>query len=159
MLSDFCPTIASILSLRWDNHHSSGRFCSNRGLISFISLGHPPLFRQILSHRLLHFFHFVGTTTTFPAVFVPTDTCFLSIRWDKTKSNKKTSGTSFRRPLASITLVALMLQSFNYCCATSFMEKLILPILSLPRQTTVTLSPSVSTSSTWLILSFAILEI
>ena len=28
------------------------------------------------------------------------------------------------------------------------MEKLILPILSLPRQTTLTLSPSVSTSST-----------
>ena len=42
---------------------------------------------------------------------------------------------------------------------TSFIEKLILPILSFPRQTTVTLSPSVSTSSTWLILSLAILEI
>ncbi len=35
-----------------------------------------------------------------------------------------------------------------YFWATSFIEKLILPILSLPRHTTVTLSPSVSTSST-----------
>ena len=48
---------------------------------------------------------------------------------------------------------------FNYCCATSFIEKLILPILSLPKQTTVTTSPKVSTSSTWLILSLEILEI
>ena len=38
------------------------------------------------------------------------------------------------------------------------MEKLILPILSLPRHTTVTTSPSVRTSSTRLILSLAILE-
>ena len=44
-----------------------------------------------------------------------------------------------------------------YCCATSFMEKLILPILSLPRHTTVTTSPRVRTSSTRLILSLAIL--
>lgn len=49
----------------------------------------------------------------------------------------------------------------TYFCAfgTSFIEKLILPILSFPRQTTVTLSPNVSTSSTRLILSFEILEI
>ena len=32
---------------------------------------------------------------------------------------------------------------FTYFWATSFMEKLILPILSLPRQTTVTTSPRV----------------
>lgn len=50
-------------------------------------------------------------------------------------------------------------ECLTHCCATSFMEKLILPILSLPRHTTVTLSPRVRTSSTWLILSFAILEI
>ena len=42
--------------------------------------------------------------------------------------------------------------------ATSFMLKLILPILSLPRHTTLTLSPSVRTSSTRLILSLQILE-
>ena len=49
-------------------------------------------------------------------------------------------------------------ECLTHCCATSFIEKLILPILSLPRHTTVTLSPRVSTSSTRLILSFAILE-
>ena len=41
---------------------------------------------------------------------------------------------------------------------TSFMEKLILPILSLPIHTTFTLSPSVNTSSTRLIRCLEILE-
>lgn len=48
--------------------------------------------------------------------------------------------------------------SFSQTWATSFMEKLILPILSLPRQTTVTWSPRVRTSSTRSMRSFAILE-
>ena len=46
----------------------------------------------------------------------------------------------------------------SYSSTTSFIEKLILPILSFPRQTTFTLSPNVRTSSTCLILSLEILE-
>ncbi len=49
---------------------------------------------------------------------------------------------------ANFTISCLLISEGIYACATSFMEKLILPILSLPRHTTVTLSPSVSTSST-----------
>ena len=49
--------------------------------------------------------------------------------------------------------------SYFLSAGTSLMEKLILPILSLPRQITVTLSPRVRTSSTCSILCFAILEI
>ena len=45
---------------------------------------------------------------------------------------------------------------YNYL--QSLIEKLILPILSLPRQTTLTSSPKVSTSSTCSILSLEILE-
>ena len=46
----------------------------------------------------------------------------------------------------------------HFYSATSFILKDILPILSFPSQTTFTTSPSVSTSSTRLILSFEILE-
>jgi len=40
----------------------------------------------------------------------------------------------------------------------SLMEKLSLPMRSFPRQITLTTSPRVRTSSTWLMRSFAILE-
>ena len=58
-----------------------------------------------------------------------------------------------------------VLQPLIFClfyfssAGTSLMLKLILPILSLPIQITLTSSPSVRTSSTRLIRSFAILEI
>ena len=49
---------------------------------------------------------------------------------------------------------------FSYASAgTSFIEKLMRPILSFPRQTTFTLSPNVRTSSTRLIRSLEIFEI
>jgi len=54
--------------------------------------------------------------------------------------------------------VPLKITILDYASATSFIEKLIRPILSLPKQTTVTTSPNVRTSSTWLILSLEILE-
>ena len=49
--------------------------------------------------------------------------------------------------------------SEEYTCLQSLIEKLTLPILSFPRHTAFTRSPSVKTSSTCSILCFATLEI
>ena len=56
-------------------------------------------------------------------------------------------------------MLPFLISIFLYASSgTSFMLKLIRPILSFPRQTTFTTSPIESTSSTFSILSFEILE-
>ena len=64
-----------------------------------------------------------------------------------------TKGLSQRFLFWIAPLIFGLYHSFYFASAgTSLIEKLILPILSFPRHTTVTLSPKVRTSSTWLIL-------